>query len=254
MKVAIVGASTPIGIAIAERFAADGGRVVGISLEPAGSPVLAADLTADCSVPAAAAAAVEDAVNVLDGLDVLVPAAAVMPVAPAHRTSDEQWRRAQAGGLDTFFFTARAALPHLMAGDGGAIVAVSSVNAFLAAPWVPAYAAAKGGVDALVRQLALDYAGRGVRVNAVAPGMVTFSGVPDAAAGYPIRRTIEPSEVAAAVAFLAGAEASAITGVVLPVDGGLSIASPAAFARADLRARLDDESAPGAHGGREVGE
>ncbi|WP_203432800.1 SDR family NAD(P)-dependent oxidoreductase [Jiangella asiatica] len=242
MKVAIVGASTPIGTAIAERFAADGGSVVGISLEPAGSPVLAADLTADCAVPAAAQAAVEDAVRVLGGLDALVPAAGVMPVAPAHRTTDEQWRRALAGCLDTFFYTARAALPHLIDGDGGSIVAVSSVNAFLAAPWVPAYAAAKGGVDALVRQLALEYAGRGVRVNAVAPGMVTFSGVPDAAAGYPIRRTIAAAEVAEAVAFLAGPAASGITGVVLPVDGGLSITSPAAFARADLKARLDDDS------------
>ncbi|MFG1955316.1 SDR family NAD(P)-dependent oxidoreductase [Micromonospora sp. NPDC048830] len=235
-RVLLVGASTPIGRAIAARFAAAGDRVVGYGLEPAGEPSLVADLTGDCSTADGAAAAVEAARERLGGLDVLVAAAGAMPIAPAHRTSDEQWRAALAGCLDTLFFPLRAALPLLPA--GGAVVAVSSVNAFLAAPWVAAYAAAKGAVEALVRQVALDYAARGIRVNAVAPGMVGGERLPDAAGGYPIGRTLRPEEVAAAVHFLASDAASGITGVVLPVDGGLSIASPATYARADLRQRL----------------
>jgi meso-butanediol dehydrogenase/(S,S)-butanediol dehydrogenase/diacetyl reductase len=235
-RVLLVGASTPIGRAIAARFAAAGDRVVGYGLEPAGEPSLVADLAGDCSTADGAAAAVETARKRLGGLDVLVAAAGAMPVAPAHRTSDEQWRAALTGCLDTLFFPLRAALPLLPA--GGAVVAVSSVNAFLAAPWVPAYAAAKGAVEALVRQVALDYGARGIRVNAVAPGIVGGERLPDAAGGYPIGRTLRPEEVAAAVHFLASDAASGVTGVVLPVDGGLSIASPAAYVRADLRQRL----------------
>ncbi|MCW3843813.1 SDR family oxidoreductase, partial [Micromonospora yasonensis] len=107
--------------------------------------------------------------------------------------------------------------------------------AVLAAPGLPAYAAAKAGLEGLIRQLALEYGPAGVRVNAVAPGMIGGAGLPDAAAGYPLGRTGTPEEVAAAVLFLAGA--GFVTGAVLPVDGGLSIASPAAFLRDDLRAR-----------------
>ncbi|MEV1147850.1 SDR family oxidoreductase, partial [Micromonospora sp. NPDC049799] len=143
-----------------------------------------------------------------------------------------QWRTALDATLGTAFAVSRAVLPLLP--DGAAIVAVSSVNAFLAAPGVPAYAAAKAGVEGLVRQLALEYGPRGIRVNAVAPGMIGDT-VDDGAAGYPLGRTGTPDEVAAAVHFLA--HAGFVTGVTLPVDGGLSIASPAAFLRADLRAR-----------------
>ncbi|GAA5185286.1 SDR family oxidoreductase [Rugosimonospora acidiphila] len=235
-RVLLIGASTPIGAAIATRFAQAGDRVVGYSLQPAGHPDLLADLAGDCSTAAGAAGAVATAYDLLGGLDVLVAAAGAMPIAPAHQTTDEQWRSALGGCLDTLFFPLRAALPLLPA--GGTVVAVSSVNAFLAAPWVAAYAAAKGAVEALVRQVSLDYAARGIRVNAVAPGMVGGEHFPDAAGGYPIGRTLRPREVAEAVYFLASDAASGITGVVLPVDGGLSITSPATFARADLTQRL----------------
>ncbi len=187
----------------------------------------------DCSTAAGAQRAVDAVVAKAGGVDVVVLAAAAMPVAPITETSDDQWQLALAATLGTAFAVSRAALPHMRA--GGSIVAISSVNATLAAPGVPAYAAAKSGLEGLVRQLALEYGPRGIRVNAVAPGLIGPVGLAEAAAGYPLGRVGEPAEVAAAVHFLAGA--GFVTGVVLPVDGGLSIASPAAFLRPDLRAR-----------------
>jgi meso-butanediol dehydrogenase / (S,S)-butanediol dehydrogenase / diacetyl reductase len=236
--VLLVGASSPIGRAIGRRFAADGDRVAGVSLEPLAEaePAFAAHLAVDCSTSEGADDAVAAAVDLLGGLNVVVLAAAIMPVAAAADTTDEQWR----GSLDTIlssaFYVARPALREMK--PGSSLVAVTSVNATLAAPGLPGYAAAKAGVEGLVRQLALEYGPRGIRANAVAPGMIGNAALPKVTEGYPLRRVGTPSDVAEAVCFLASDAASFITGCVLPVDGGLSISSPAAWIRPDLRARF----------------
>lgn len=237
-RVVIIGASSAIGQALAERFHRDGNRVVGISLEPCDDPNQESALVADCAQPEEASSAIDEAARLLGGIDVLVAAAGVMPVAPAHQTTDDQWRLAISACLDTYFYGARAAIHHMK--PGAAIVAISSLNASLASPWLAAYTAAKGGVDALTRQLAVEYGARGIRTNAVAPGLVGGDDVPDAAAGYPMGRTVTAIEVAEAAYFLASSAASGINGAVLPVDGGISVASPAASLRADLRARFDN--------------
>jgi NAD(P)-dependent dehydrogenase (short-subunit alcohol dehydrogenase family) len=162
-------------------------------------------------------------------VDVLVSNAYALAPNPAHLMPEESWDRTVDVSLKATFLGLQALVEPLLAARG-AIVAISSVHALASMPGFSAYAAAKGGLSALVRQLAVEY-GPDLRVNTVVPGPILtqqWDGVSDADRETETERTAlgrfgSAEEVAAAVAFLASDEASFITGAALPVDGGWSI-------------------------------
>lgn len=228
--------SSPIGMAIGRAFASAGDTPYCIARDRPPAGIFVGWSEADCARPDAARAAVREAVAALGRLDVLALAAATMPIATAADTSDNQWDQAIRDCLTCVFNLVRECLPLLRA--RGSIVAVGSTNSFLAAPGLAAYAAAKAGLDGLIRQVALDYGRLGIRANIVAPALILGGETGTLADGYPVGRVGRPDDVANAVLFLASAQASFITGVTLPVDGGLSMASPAAYLNADLLSRF----------------
>lgn len=231
--VCVVGATGGIGIAVARRFAQLGFRLVLMDLAASPVKALAAELGGEAaaidvadadSVARAFAAARENAA----ALDVLVLASGVVETATALADeTDETWSRMLAVNLTGVFLCCRAADDWLR--DGGRIVTISSSAARSGGLATgPAYAAAKGGVEALTKAMANLFAPRQITVNCVAPGATDTpmleahppKRIAAIAAANPLGRIATPDDVAAAIAFLASEEAAYLTGVVLPVNGG----------------------------------
>ncbi len=238
----VTGAGSGIGAAVARRLAAEGAAVLVTDVDADRAGEVAAGISADggtaagfgCDVsePESVASAVGAVVERFGGLDTLVNNAyAGNPETGLLEDSrEDEWLDAFDVTLHGAYRCCRAAMPHLAAAGGrGAIVNIGSVNGEQDFGG-HAYSAAKAALAGLTRTLAVDSAERGVRVNLVAPGTVdtpSWKGRPQAlvrAAGhYPLGRVGRPEDIAAAVAFLASADAGWITGVTLPVDGGVLI-------------------------------
>lgn len=191
---------------------------------------------ADVSTGEGAMHAVQTSRHLLDApLGGLVACAGSVSLQAAHQTSEAQYRDVMAANLDTAFFSLGAFVDQALADkERASLVLVSSVAARVGVPRHEAIAAAKGGIEALVRSAAATYAPRGLRVNAVAPGLMKtpateqFFGNPmmekALADQYPLGRWGDVLDTARAIRWLLGEEASWITGQVVPVDGGFTSA------------------------------
>jgi NAD(P)-dependent dehydrogenase (short-subunit alcohol dehydrogenase family) len=226
-RVALVtGAARGIGRCIAETLAAQGASVAAGDLgapEVEGVLGLAMDVTDEASVEDAFGLAERE----LGPVELLVLNAGVFVIEPFEETSGASWRRTLAVNLDGAFFCARRALPTMRAAGFGRLVAIgSSAGKTGGAKAVAAYAASKAGVMVLMKSIASEYAGLGIRANAVAPALIDtemISSMPDLHRSVPIGRLGTPQDVADLVAFLLSAHADYVTGEVVDVNGGFLI-------------------------------
>ncbi len=241
-RVAVVtGAGSGIGFATAQRFAAEGAHVVcadvdeaagGRAAEEVGGLFVRTDVTSEDDVRAMYAAAVET----YGGLDIAFNNAGISPPDDDSilDTGLDAWRRVQEVNLTSVFLCCKYAIPHMQARGKGSIINTASFVAVMgAATSQISYSASKGGVLSMSRELGVQFAREGIRVNALCPGPVNtpllqelFASDPERAARrlvhIPVGRFAEAAEIAAAVAFLASDDASFITASTFLVDGGIS--------------------------------
>jgi len=239
----VTGAAAGIGRATAERFGGEGARLVLADVNEAGLRRLTAELAAtgcevvavvgDVSVDADAQRMVRTAVEQFGRLDVVVANAGIIPLSDVLESTAEDWDRVMAVDGRGMFLTCKYAITAMLETGGWAIVCLSSISGVAGQKRQAIYGPAKFVASGLAKHLAIEWADRGIRVNAVAPGTIRTERVmqlPDEPGGpeylaaieraHPMGRIGEPSEVAAAILFLASDDASFITGAVLPVDGG----------------------------------
>lgn len=247
-KVAVVtGAAQGIGAATARAFAREGTRVVVADRDAAAGRALADELAGedgrtifvgvDVASTDDARRITREAVAAFGGVDALVNNTGIQTYGTVEEMAEEEWDRTLAVNLKGVFLVSKWIVPEIRRRGGGAIVNVASVQGLATQPAVAAYAASKGGVLAMTRSMALDYAREKIRVNAVCPGSVDTpmlrasadlfgDGNPEGAlrdwgALHAMGRIARPEEVAEMILFLAGPRASFCTGGAYLVDGGM---------------------------------
>jgi len=239
-KVAIItGAAGGVGRATVELFLERGASVVAEDRDAAveelaklGERVV--PLGGDVRDRGVAESAVELARKSFGRVDILVNNAAIILSKDIMDTSEEEWDRVMDVNVKGVFHHCRAVLPHFIAQRSGAIVNVTSISGVVGLPQQAAYCASKGALVQMTRQLAVEYADRGIRVNSVAPGAIDtpflarhLQAQEDPAesekavnAAHPLGRYASPAEIAETIAFLASDASSFLTGTILAADGG----------------------------------
>lgn len=250
-RILVTGAGSGIGQSTVLRLLDEGARVVGADIATDGLAVTrdkadAADRFSTAEINVADEQSVIDgvrgAIETLGGLDSLVNAAGILRAAHTHQTGLDLWNQIIAVNLTGTFLAVREALPALLENARSTVVNFSSTSASFAHPYMAAYAASKGGVQAFTHSLALEYASAGLRAVCVAPGSIK-SGITDATGGYlpkdadwslfprlmPILPTTEvssgagmadPSVIAGVIAMLVSEDGKFITGTEIRIDGG----------------------------------
>ena len=239
----VTGAAAGIGRATAELFAREGARLVLADINTDGLAELRDSLgdvtgevtivTADVSKPEDVRRMIDVAVERYGRLDIAIANAGIIPLASVVEATLDDWDEVMAIDGRGMFMTCKYAIEQMMTSGGGSIVCLSSISGVAGQPRQSTYGPAKFVASGLTKHLAVEWASRGIRVNAVAPGTINTERVqrlPDEPGGteyleavkaaHPMGRLGEPSEVAKAILFLASDEASFITGAILPVDGG----------------------------------
>ncbi len=241
-KTIITGTGSGIGQATAMLFGAEGANVACLDLKGAdetAQAIVAAGGTATaytCDVSSAATVqtVVDAAAAAMGGVDIVCNIAGIGHFAWSHEEDPEWFDRIIGVNLNGTFYVSRYALPYLLETGNGVIVNTASNAGLMGMPWSAAYCSSKGGVVQLTRAMGFEYRGKGVRVNAVAPGgtntniVHSFSTLPEGADHREMSRMMspmgqaEPSEMAEAFAYIASDAARFMTGTIVSVDGGLT--------------------------------
>ena len=229
----VTGAASGIGLACAQRYQREGAIVVGADLNATDDALFAHFQTLDVRDAAAQLALADKVCKEFGRIDILVTAAGVGGGGPVHMLTEDAWDKVLDINLKGTFLSIKAVLPAMRAQQSGSIITLSSVEGLQGCEGGSCYNAAKGGVVLLTKNVAIDYAKKGIRCNSICPGFIetpmlnqvvemeAMAGfLAEAKVQHKLGRFGQPEEIAGAAFFLASEDASFVTGQTLVVDGG----------------------------------